>query len=169
MFTSRLSTIGALAAAVTVMAFSAAPANAAIGSVSGSLSVLNWQTSDPCGDARYKWRVQGYVAMTYAEAQAIVYNSYPYQILVRLWGEDPYSDDKLAEKYVSAGQTRASYRGLEFDTYGTTSTMVLNEDPERPWGEDELYAGIRFLKNGVTLRSVETNRVYREFWHGDCY
>jgi hypothetical protein len=93
-----------------------------------------------------------------------------HKVAIRLWGEDPVSDDLLSGPvYVSPAlpdkppnpRCGYFYRDGGFlkirGCVGKPKTFLnLNED----WGEDEIYAGVRVLNPaGATLRSAETNRI----------
>jgi hypothetical protein len=147
-------TIAVIAAAVAVMivAVPAAPADAAIGSMTASLSVTPVD-----GQPGYQWvHVAGTVRMSQTEAQWLINDRY--NVVIRLWGEDPASDDLLMGPYTPP--IWASYDGLHYSVAHKVRNSLLNED----WGGDELYAGVRLVyPNTQTLRSAETNRVYGSF------
>jgi hypothetical protein len=145
------------------LGLSAAPADAAIGPVTGAkLSVTR-------AEVGYRVSVHGLVTMTQTEAQGLINSGY--KVVVRLWGEDPFSDDLLrtwvltpVEKY-GLIPLWANSQGLAFRISAPVSVHVLNEDTGGCVfdTQDELYAGVRLVtSDGTTIRSAETNR-----WFGD--
>lgn len=149
-------TIAVVAAAVAVMvvAVPTAPADAAIGSMTATLRV-----SPVEGQPGYHWvQVFGRVPMTQPEAQRLIDSGH--KVFVRLWGEDPASDDLLMGPYDAGASAYYYPAGVGFDIAHKVPNSLLNED----WGGDELYAGVRLVNSiGQTLRSAETNRVYGSF------
>jgi len=144
------------AAALTVAAAAAAglaagPANAAIGSPSGELTV------GPFSPGYHNVAVFGTAPMTRAEAQRLVNTGH--RIQLRLWGDDAFSDDLLIGPYNAT--LVPTDKGLEFHK------VLLEIDDDRldeDWGTDELYVGMRLVKpNGSTLRSGTTNIVRGNF------
>lgn len=160
-----LMTAGALAAA--------APAGAAIGPVTGAKLSLQASSKPIC-----PLTVDGTVPMTQSEAQALITSGH--HIVVRLWGEDPYSDDLLAEYHLwRASILERSYisvtsKGLRFRVRARETARRLDEDNVHDLDGDELYAGVRLVDGrGRTVRAAETNRVYGTFahwsqWTGYC-
>jgi hypothetical protein len=149
---SKIRTITAvIAAAVAVMtvAVPTAPADASVGSMTANLRVTPVD-----GQPGYSWvHVYGQVAMSRTEAQDLI-NSH-YNVVIRLWGDDPSYDDLLMGPYTPV--VSAEYFGLSYSIANKVPNSLLNED----WGDDELYAGARLVQpNTVTLRSAESNRVY---------
>ena len=148
------STLAVAAAAVAVMTVGlpTAPADAAVGSMTANLRV-----TPVSGQPGYQWvEVWGNVRMSQTEAQDLI-NSH-HNVVIRLWGEDSFSDDLLMGPDTPA--TWANYDGLRFAIANKVPNSLLNED----WGGDELYAGVRLVyPNTTTLRSAETNRVYGSF------
>ena len=149
---SRIRTaIAGIAAAVAVMivAVPAAPADAAVGSMTANLRVTPVE-----GVPGYSWvHVYGQVGMSQAEAQDLINRHY--NVVIRLWGDDPASDDLLMGPYTPV--VSAAYFGLSYSIANKVPNSLLNED----WGGDEIYAGVRLVQpNTTTLRSAETNRVY---------
>ena len=148
------SSIAVIAAAVVVMivGLPTAPASAAVGSMTADLEL-----TQVAGKPGYVWvRVWGNVTMSRTEAQGLINSGH--DVVIRLWGEDQFSDDLLGGLYTP---TRwANHDGLRFALAHKTHISLLNED----WGEDELYAGVRLLyPNTQTLRSAETNRLFGSF------
>lgn len=150
-FRSTIAVIAA-AAAVMIVGLPTASADAAIGSMTANLRVTPVQ-----GEPGYQWvHVYGNVKMTQAEAQLLVNESH--NVVIRLWGEDTFSDDLLMGPYTAV--RGANYDGLWFSIAHKVRNSLLNED----WGGDEIYAGVRLhYPNGQTLRSAETKRVYGSF------
>jgi hypothetical protein len=140
-----------IAAAVAVMtvAVPTAPADAAVGSMTANLRVTPVD-----GVPGYSWvHVYGQVGMSQIDAQSLINSRY--NVVIRLWGDDPASDDLLMGPYDST--MSAGYYGLYYSIANKVPNSLLNED----WGGDEVYAGVRLVQpNTVTLRSAETNRVY---------
>jgi hypothetical protein len=166
MFTTKIrAAIAALAAAaaITGAGASVSPANAAVGSMSASLTVRpNYQI----------WSADsvGYVAMSQAEAEGLIAKNY--RVVFRVWGDDLVSDDLLQGPNL-CGNVYSSPRGLEFSCWGGRSS--LDEDDSTFDDHDEIYAGIRLvtsaswvngqLQYGTTVRSAETNRVGGYFYN----
>jgi len=142
----------AAAAAVTLVGLQAAPADAAVGAMTTGLRV-----TPVVGQPGYHWvQVYGNVKMSQAEAQHLINEGH--NVVVRLWGEDQFSDDLLMGPYSAV--RGAHYDGLWFSIAHKVPNSLLNED----WGRDEIYAGVRLVQpNTQTLRSAETNRVVGSF------
>jgi hypothetical protein len=138
-------------AAVAAAGMSAAPANAAIGSPSGQLTV------GPFSPGYHNVAVFGVAPMSRAEAQNLVNSGH--RIQLRLWGQDTFSDDLLIGPYNAT--LVPTDKGLEFHkVLLQIGDHRLNED----WGTDELYVGMRIVRpNGSTLRSGTTNVVRGDF------
>jgi hypothetical protein len=149
----------------------AAPANAAIGPISTTLTVKRVPTP---ADTRalYAVNVTGVVTMTLAEAQAVKAQAQRpsnqgccgHWMEINLWGDDPFSDDLLRGTWSLQGATypiqlTATAAGLRFAWQRGLFGSELNEDPE---GRDELYAGVRLLTTPgrKTVQSRTTNVVY---------
>ena len=137
-----------IATVTLVIALSAAPAEAAIGSITAKLTVTRVQPG--YSDVR----VEGVVPMTEAEARGLIDSGH--KVMLRLWGDDPVSDDLLHGPYQS-GFFVVPDKGLGIRrVLLRMSHRVLNEDV----GGDELYVGVRLVNSaGATIRSRETNRV----------
>ncbi|WP_219419006.1 hypothetical protein [Pseudonocardia nigra] len=161
----------ARAAAVTVAAVgitvgvAAAPAQAAITGMSAKLTVTAQNSND-----LYWVAVEGVVNMPQAEAQAKIASGHTMQL--RLWGDDPSSDDLQYGPYFNgggsgggSGQLWAASDGLHF--FRTIRLPGYKLDEDNGWYEgdgDELYVGVRFVTaGGSTLKSAETNRVHGYF------
>jgi hypothetical protein len=142
----------AVAAGVMTVGLPAAPADAAVGSMKPNLRITPVQ-----GQPGYKWvEVWGYVPMSQTEAADLIRSGH--NVIIRLWGDDPASDDLLMGPYNPS--VWANYDGLRFAIASKVPNSLLNED----WGEDDIYAGVRLIQpNTLTLRSAETNRVYGSF------
>ena len=149
--TSRIRRIVAAAAAtVAVMAVGlpAAQADASVGAMTATLQV----NPTPLPGQQFV-KVEGVVRMTPTEAQRMIDSRY--NLVIRLWGEDGFSDDLLMGPYNPAN-VHADIWGLRFSTGNYVSNSVLNED----WGVDEIYAGVRLIRpDSTTLKSAETNLV----------
>ena len=154
--TSRIRRILAAAVAtVVVMAVGlpAAQADASVGSMAASLKIE--PSCAACGVQSVK--VEGTVTMPPSEAQSLIDRHY--NVVIRLWGEDGFSDDLRLGPYSPdfASASIVFPGGLYFKSQKLVGNSVLNED----WGGDEIYAGVRLLKpDSTTLRSAETNTVY---------
>jgi hypothetical protein len=169
MTTSKLRTaIAVLAAVVTVMAVGlpAAPAGAAIGSMTATLTTGQTPASPPSCLVT----VLGQVRMTQTEAQGLMDSGH--KVWVRVWGDDPLSDDLIREYTLTpveqgvGGLTRiwANSTGLSFRVVDKIPHRWLDEDGFDPAHRDEVYAGVRLLNsNRTTIRSAVTNQVSREF------
>jgi hypothetical protein len=142
----------AAAAAVALVGLHAAPADAAVGSMTTGLRV-----TPVVGQPGYHWvHVYGNVKMSQAEAQHLMNEGH--NVVVRLWGDDQFSDDLLMGPYSAV--RGANHDGLWFSIANKVPNTLLNED----WGQDEIYAGVRLVQpNTQTLRSAETNRVVGSF------
>lgn len=157
MLTTRIRTVLAVAAAaVAVLAtgVSAAPAQAAVGTMSAKLTISHHKPGHS------NVAVFGVVKMTRREAQIMLDRGY--RVVMRLWGEDPVFDDLLIGPYSPQFGPSATAQGLEFHRVMIgVDNRILDEDPE---GFDELYVGARLVApNGHTIRSVETSRWYGDF------
>jgi hypothetical protein len=148
---STVAVFGA-AAAVMIVGVPTAPAHGAVGSMTANLRV-----TPADGQPGYKWvHVYGNVKMSQTEAQALINDGH--NVVVRLWGDDEFSDDLLMGPY--AAVRGANYDGLWYSIAHKVPNSLLNED----WGQDEIYAGVHLTyPTGQTLRSAETNRVYGSF------
>lgn len=163
--TARLGRILALgvAAIVLTLGLAAAPTEAAIGVVRAKLVIK------PLGP-NYHVSVDGVVKMTQAEAQGFINSGH--KVVVRVWGEDPISDDLLLGPYfltpgnsvaVQTGSITAMPQGLAFRWSRRATRGQLDEDyaPETSsvFDDDDVYAGVRLVNSdGTTIRSGETNR-----------
>ena len=154
--TSRIRRIVAAAAAtVAVMAVGlpAAQADAYVGSMSANLKIAPYSGAYGVQSVT----VEGTVNMLPGEAQSLIDRRY--NVVIRLWGEDGFSDDLRLGPYSPdfASASIVFPGGLYFKSQKLVGNSVLNED----WGGDEIYAGVRLLKpDSTTLRSAETNTVY---------
>jgi hypothetical protein len=146
--------IAALSVAVTI---DASPANAALGSMSASLTI------EPYGASYYKVYVEA-VVRTSSQAEASqLYNS-GYRFAWRLWGDDPVSDDLISEVFhYDGGSYYARPDGLYYYKRLDVPKSWLNEDQSWTDNRDEIYAGVRLLNTSVStyvnVRTAETNRV----------
>lgn len=141
--------LAAAAATVALMAVGlpAAQADASIGKMSASLTIAPY--SGAFGVQSVK--VAGYVVMTPAEAQSLI--DQRYNVVIRLWGDDEFSDNLLLGPYSPDEFYAEQGVGLRFKSQKQVGNSILNED----WGDDEVYAGVRLLKpSTATLKSVET-------------
>jgi hypothetical protein len=150
--TTRIRTaIAGIVAAATVasVGLPAAPADAAVGSMSAKLTVSkNYQ--------RYSVDVKGLIKMTPAEAQNMV--SQGYRVNWKLWGSDPVWDDFLFGP--DPASIIATSQGLEYHGVRVTTGGMLDEDDSWTDEHDELYAGVRLVKpNGSTVKSTTSNEV----------
>jgi hypothetical protein len=167
LFSSATRTVLAvLAAAVTVMtlALSAAPANAAIGSMTAKLWIGCCYGHPPLGTSEV--RLDGLVAMTKTEAQDVIDRGH--KVVFRMWGDDPLSDDLQYGPH-QIKSIYATEQGLKFNLATFRVNSAFDEDDSRFDDHDELYAGVRLvtsvsydashhLIHGPTVRSAETNR-----------
>lgn len=148
----RTVVLSAAAIAMTV-GVSAGPASAAIGPGAAELTV------SPHKPGYHNVAVFGKVSMSQTEAQSLIDSGH--KIVLRVWGEDTFSDDLMIGPYNATSFTSPVSNGLEFHKVliGVNDNR-LNED----WGRDELYVGARLVDSrGRTVRAFETNRVYGSF------
>jgi hypothetical protein len=161
---SRIARTAVLSGAALAMTLglAAAPAEAAVTGMTAKLTITSQNSNN-----QYWVAVDGVVNMPQAEAQSRIASGHTMQL--RLWGDDPASDNLRYGPYFrsggsggGSGQLWAASDGLHFFRTIQVSGSVLNEDSG--WYEgsgDELYVGARFVNSGgTTIRSVETNRVY---------
>jgi hypothetical protein len=148
----RTVVLGAAAIAMT-LGVQAGQANAAIGPGAAEFTVT------PHKPGYSNVAVFGKVSMSQAEAQNLLNSGH--KIVLRVWGEDTFSDDLQIGPYNATSFTSPVSNGLEFHKVliGVKNSR-LNED----WGRDELYVGARLVDSrGRTVRSFETNRQYGNF------
>jgi hypothetical protein len=146
-----LAATAALAGSVAVLSLglSAAPADAAIGRLTTSLTV------NPYIPGTSTVRFSGVVSMSQAEAQGLINSGH--RVQWRMWGDDPVSDDRLLGPLYA--DVSATPRGLEFSRFFHARHTMLDEDDSRLDDRDELYVGVRLINSaGATIRSGETNR-----------
>jgi hypothetical protein len=150
----RTAAVGAISLGIAV-GVAAAPAEAASGA-KATLGVVNEGTG-------YYWiPVDAVFPMSRAAAQDAINHGYTVQM--RLWGDDPSSDD-LQFTYPQPISMWAGDDGLHAGRSARVARSVLDED--NGWYEgdgDELYVGVRVVNpNGSTTLSVESNRVTGTF------
>ena len=156
--------VALMAAMLITVAFSA-PADAAIGQPSAQLNI-NIPPGHP-ETPLCRVLVNGHVPMSPAEAQQLIASDH--RIAIRIWGDDPVSDDLLGGPFylVAGGANRwikASAVGLSFGLYVVIQASVLNEDIETHIAIDEIYAGVRLVNSSTaTIRSAESNRKWGWF------
>jgi hypothetical protein len=147
---ARTAAIGA-----ATLGLAAAPAQAATGA-RATLGVVHE------GGSYYWIPVDAVFPMSSAAAQDAINHGYTVQM--RLWGDDPSSDD-LRFTYPQPITLRAAADGLHASRSARVSRTVLDED--NGWYEgdgDELYVGVRVVSpTGATTLSVESNRVTGTF------
>jgi hypothetical protein len=139
----------ATVAAAALAVGAASPAQAATGA-RATLGVVAEGTG-------YYWiPVSGVFPMSSAAAQDAINHGYTVQL--RLWGDDPVSDD-LQYTYPNA-DLYADTDGLHFSRSARVPRSVVNEDSSWTDNHDELYVGARAVGPGgnVALK-VESNRV----------
>jgi len=139
----------AAAAAAALAIGAAAPAEAAT-AAHATLGVVAEGTG-------YYWiPVSGVFPMSRAAAQDAINHGYTVQL--RLWGDDPYSDD-LQYTYPNAVLSVGD-DGLHFSRSARVWHSVLNEDDSWTDDHDELYVGARAVgPTGNIALKVESNRV----------
>ena len=138
----RLAVVGAAAAAV--VALGAVPAQAATATL--SIPFVNCENS------------QGTIFDYYMRVDVTLSGTYGYggHIIVRIWGDDSFSDDLLL------GPVRWDFGPFASRVFVDlcVNSSTLDEDI----GEDEVYAGVRvFNSNGVQTEVVESNRLEDNF------
>lgn len=143
-------------AALSALTLGAATAHTAIESMSAQLTVSPFIAGTSSNVA-----VFGKVAMTKAEAQQLINSGH--RVALRLWGDDPSSDDLIMGPYYAT--LVATDSGLEFHKVVLDiRNGYLNEDNSIFDDHDELYVGARLVtSSGSTVRSAETNRQYGYF------
>lgn len=136
--------LGFAAVVSTFPAEAASPAHARLG-------VVNENTG-------YYWiPVDAVFPMSQAAAQDAINHGYTAQM--RLWGDDPVSDD-LRFTYPQPITLSAQADGLHASRSARVARSVVNEDNSWTDNHDELYVGVRIVgPNGATALSVESNRV----------
>jgi hypothetical protein len=164
--------VGVLGAA----SLSAAPANATIGSLKAKLIVADHTVGDPRpqpdrgGRVCQVWLLQQlsypcYVHLqgtlstgTRLEAQRLVFSGH--RIVMRLWGDDPVSDDFLYGPQTFSFDVNPCC-ATTWTTFKWGRWINSRELDDDNWPDgDEVYAGIRLVDSrGRTIRSVESNRV----------
>jgi hypothetical protein len=135
------------AAVVSTVALGAVPADAATATL--SIPYVNCQNSQG-QNFDYLMRVDVTLSRNYFDGG---------QIVVRIWGDDPSSDDLLVGPVQqNFGEAYAGARML-VDLCVNKST--LNEDI----GTDEIYAGVRVFRipSGAKTEVVESNRIVGDF------
>ncbi|GAA0417363.1 hypothetical protein Acor_20820 [Acrocarpospora corrugata] len=142
-------------AALLGLGFAATPATAAADS---AVIAITKQPGD-----YFKVNIDVVIVMTAAQAQQLKNAGHP--IVLRIWGEDPASDNVRWGPDFFRGYD-VTDQGMELHTYyyfkrGTT----LNEDSGVFDGEvDDIYVGARLLNpSGNTLRSARSNTVHGKF------
>jgi hypothetical protein len=155
-----------LAGLVVVAGASAAPASAAIGTMTARLYLKDE------GGGKTGLYVLGRVTMIQAEAVGLLNSGH--RIVVRVWDDDPVSDDLLLgpfllprvnpaaiqQRYVAAAPREGPIpSGLKYYMRLPSVTYEqLDGDPCNPDCQVEIYAGVRLVKsNGTTIRSRETS------------
>jgi hypothetical protein len=109
--------------------------------------------------------VQGLVFITpdgVQAAQGLIDKGYRFQI--RVWGDDPVSDDLLlgpiTPRMLHMWDGSFNAGGLGYVLDAPIANRVLDEDDSIFDERDEIYAGIRLLDpSGNTIRSIETKRI----------
>ena len=109
----------------------------------------------------YSWiPVDAVFPMSQAAAQDAI--NHGYHVEMRLWGDDPSSDD-LQFTYPYANIS-AQPDGLHATRSARVANSVLNEDDSFTDRVDELYVGVRVVAaNGFVSLKVESNRVTGRF------
>jgi hypothetical protein len=109
----------------------------------------------------YSWiPVDAVFPMSQAAAQDAI--NHGYHVEMRLWGDDPSSDD-LQFTYPNANSS-AQPDGLHATRSARVANSVLNEDDSFTDRTDELYVGVRVVAaNGFVSLKVESNRVTGRF------
>ena len=145
---ARAAAVGTVAVAAAV-GLASAPAQAATGAHATLGAVAE-------GTGYYWIPVDGVFPMSRAAAQDAINHGYTVQL--RLWGDDPYSDD-LRFTYPLASLSAAD-DGLHFSRSARVWHSVLNEDDSWTDNHDELYVGARAVgPSGNVALTVESNRV----------
>ena len=171
-------------AAGLMLGLPAAPAGA-VGKMKASLNIVH-RPAYVCGDLLCSAREHLTVKATVPLSPGELPNLAGYRIAIRVWGDDPVSDDlirgpvylpsqaqapaKLSPQCIienQPGNVVGSYfyrvsEGLTIRGCLRESSMFrgLNEDDTFPDYGDEIYAGVRLLNpQGATVRSAETSRV----------
>jgi hypothetical protein len=135
------------AVVVSTVALGAVPADAATATL--SIPYANCQNSQG-QNFDYLMRVEVTLSRTYIDGGHIV---------VRIWGDDPSSDDLLVGPVQQNFSEVTSGQHVLVDLCVNKST--LNEDI----GTDEIYAGVRVFSHpsGAQTEVVESNRIVDDF------
>jgi hypothetical protein len=155
-----------LGATTLALLVGAAPASAAIGTMTANLTISRLAgTGNVCS-----WQVSGVVQMPQAEAQDLINRGY--RVIFRGWGDDPVSDDFLFGPDPASTATSAGALGLSGTTQGLwyrgsrgLSCSKRDEDDSVFDERDELYVGVRLVTGfsngqyGPTVKSKESNRI----------
>jgi len=109
----------------------------------------------------YSWiPVDAVFPMSQAAAQDAI--NHGYHVEMRLWGDDPSSDD-LQFTYPNANIS-AQADGLHASRSARVPNSVLNEDDSWTDNTDELYVGVRVVgPNGNVALKVESNHITGRF------
>ena len=165
--TAAASTVLTLATALAI-ALPAAPASA-LGTMRATLAIKD-VPQHVCGNlvcaARWDLDVDAFVPLAPGENLDLS----THRVAVRIWGDDPVSDDAVyGPKYITTAlpakppDHRCDYfyrdggfLKIHVCVHRSKYFLSLNEDV----GRDEIYAGVRLLApSGATISSAETNRV----------
>src|SRR5687767_13401943 len=155
-----------LLGATTLGLVGVAPASAAIGTMTASLTISRLAgTGNVCS-----WQVSGVVQMPQAEAQDLINRGY--RVNFRGWGDDPVSDDFVFGPDPASTATSAGALGLTGTTQGLwykgsrgLPCSHRDEDDSVFDDRDELYVGVRLVTGysngqyGPTVKSKESNRI----------
>ena len=158
---ARAVVLGLVVMAIT-LGVATPQASAAIGTMQAKLTITRYK-------AGYSnVAVFGHVPATQGEARALLNGGA--KVVMRMWGDDPVSDDLLFGPYDATEFVPAS---PDFQPMGLHFHKVLIGVPNSKLDEDtggydtegdELYVGVRLLsRSGGTIRSRETNRENRSF------
>lgn len=150
----RATAFGITATAATLV-LAAVPANAAVGSVSGKLSITN-----NCSIADHHLvSVRGVAKMPLAEAQARKNSGGNFRL--EGWGDDWADNHEFGPIYASTStEVWAASDGLNFQTSRCVRDSDLNEDP---YDGDEVFVKIYLQNAGYSVvKEGKTNT-----WHGE--
>lgn len=154
-FTTRIAQAALIGVATLGLTVGVATAPAHAAGLSPTLRVTE------AGNSQYWVHAFGTIPMSKQDADRLI--STGHSVAMRLWGDDPSSDDLLAGPYEAV--VSSSNQGFHYSVAHRRAASLLNEDSG--WYEgsgDELYVGVRLLNNvGTTVRSGETNRVHGDY------
>lgn len=151
-------TVACLVATAGTLVMVASPANAAVGSVSGKLTITN-----SCSIADHHLvTIRGVAKMSSSEAQAKKNAAWHFRM--EGWGDDWFDNHEFGPIYASTStEVWAGSDGLNFQTARCIRDSDLNEDPTDT-DQDEVFVKI-YLQDagGKVIKDGKTNTWHAEF------